>query len=65
MNQLTKAKFQAMATSYLRAAVASVLALYMAGQTDPKALSSVFIASLAGPALKALDKSAKDYGRKA
>jgi len=62
---MDKVKLQAMATSYLRAAVASCLALYMAGQTDPKALASVFIASLAGPALKALDKSAKDYGRKA
>ena len=62
---MNQTKLKAILHSYLRAAFAAAMALYMAGETDPKALATVFIASLAGPALKALDKSAKDYGRKA
>lgn len=52
-------KFQSAALSYLRAAVATVVGLYLAGQTDPKALSSAFIAGFVGPLLKYFDKSAK------
>lgn len=65
MTQLTKNKVQAMLMSYLRAGVASCVALYMAGITDPKAYATVFLSSFAGPAMKAVDKSAKNYGRKA
>jgi hypothetical protein len=36
----------------------------MAGITDPKAYATVFLASFAGPGMKALDKSAKEYGMK-
>ena len=50
--------------SYLRAALASVLALYMAGQTDIKVLSNAFIAGLIGPILKALDPKATEFGIK-
>jgi len=58
-----KAKLQAIATSYLRAAAASVVALYTAGQHDPKVLATAFAAGLVGPVLKALDKSAPEFGR--
>jgi hypothetical protein len=50
-----KEKAMAMGASYLRAALASVLALYLAGITDWKALLNAFIAGFAGPLLKALD----------
>ena len=49
--------------SYLRAAAAAAIALYSAGQHDPKVLATAFIAGLVGPALKALDKSAPEFGR--
>ena len=64
MTQLTKNKIQSMLMSYLRAGVASCAALYMAGIVDPKAYATVFLASFAGPGMKALDKSAKEYGKK-
>ena len=56
-----KAKQNAM--SYLRAAAASAVALYTAGQRDPKVLSAAFLAGLVGPIMKALDKSAPEFGR--
>ena len=42
------------AMSYLRAALASLLALYMSGVTDPKILTDAAIAGFIGPVLKAL-----------
>lgn len=60
-----KEKAKQIALSYARAAVASVVALYTAGQHDPKVLATAFLAGLVGPALKALDKSAPEFGRKA
>ncbi len=42
------------AMSYLRAALASVAALYMSGITDPKILANAAIAGFIGPVLKAL-----------
>jgi hypothetical protein len=60
-----KKKLQAIAGSYVRAAAASVVALYTAGQTDPKVLASAFLAGLLGPILKALDKSEPQFGLKA
>jgi hypothetical protein len=60
---MTKDKLIAIATSYLRAAIASVLALYLAGVTDPKALGSAFLASVAAPLLKALDPKATEFGK--
>jgi hypothetical protein len=58
-----KAKAIAIASTYFRAAFASVMALYLAGQTDPKALVSAFVAALAGPVLKALDTNSPEFGR--
>jgi uncharacterized membrane protein YgaE (UPF0421/DUF939 family) len=57
------AKMKSMLATYLRAGVASVIALYLAGVTDPKALASAGIAAIAGPLLKALDPKAAEFGR--
>lgn len=58
-----KEKVKQIALSYVRAAAASAVALYTAGQHDPKALATAFIAGLVGPILKALDKNAPEFGR--
>ena len=50
--------------SYLRAAVAAVVAMWMAGQTDVEVLLNAFIAGLLGPVLKALDPKATEFGIK-
>ena len=55
-------KLKAVVLSYVRAAAAAVLALYLTGNVDPKALAMAALAAVAGPVLKALDKSAKDFG---
>jgi hypothetical protein len=60
---MDKNKLKAMAATYLRAGVASVIALYLAGVTDPKALATAGIAAIAGPLLKALDPKAVEFGR--
>jgi len=60
---MNKKKLEAMACTYLRAAIASVIALYLAGVTDPKALASAGIAAIAGPLLKAIDPNATEFGR--
>lgn len=57
-------KLKAIALSYARAAAASVVALYTAGQHDPKVLATAFLAGFVGPILKALDKSAPEFGLK-
>ena len=54
---------KSMLATYLRAGIASVIALYLAGVTDPKALASAGIAAIAGPLLKAIDPKAKEFGR--
>ena len=56
-------KLVAIAGTYLRAAFAAVLAMYIAGVTDPKALGSAFLASIAAPILKALDPKETAYGK--
>jgi hypothetical protein len=60
---MDKNKLKAIAATYLRAGVASVIALYLAGVTDPKALATAGIAAIAGPLLKALDPKATEFGR--
>ena len=55
---------KAIAATYLRAGAASVIALYLAGVTDPKALLSAALAAIAGPVLKALDPKATEFGKK-
>ena len=62
---MDKNKLKAMVATYLRAGVASVIALYLAGVTDPKALATAGIAAIAGPLLKAIDPKATEFGRKA
>jgi hypothetical protein len=56
-------KLKAIAITYARAAVASIIALYLAGETDPKTLALAAVAAVAGPLLKALDSSAPEFGR--
>ena len=60
---MDKNKLKAVVATYLRAGVASVLALYLAGVTDPKALATAGIAAVAGPLLKAMDPKAVEFGR--
>jgi hypothetical protein len=60
---MNKKKLEAIVCTYLRAAIASVIALYLAGVTDPKALASAGLAAIAGPLLKALDSNATEFGR--
>lgn len=59
---MNKKQLEAAAKSYARAAIASVVALYMSGITDPKVLANAFIAGLIGPLAKALQPSEKEYG---
>ena len=56
-------KLQAVIATYLRAAVAAVIALYLAGVTDPKALAAAGVSAIAGPVLKWLDPKATEFGR--
>jgi hypothetical protein len=49
--------------SWLRASLASVGALYMAGTTDLKTLQYAAVSGFIGPVLKWLDTSATDFGR--
>jgi len=56
-------KLVAIAGSYLRAAIAAVLALYLAGESNPKNLLMAAIASVAAPILKALDPKETAYGK--
>jgi hypothetical protein len=57
-------KLKQIGLSYFRAAATAVVALYMAGQHDPKVLASAFIAGFVGPILKALDTNSPEFGRK-
>ena len=56
-------KLKAIVATYVRAAVAAVLALYLSGVTDLKTLALAGVAAVAGPVLKALDPSATEFGR--
>ena len=60
---MDKNKLKAMAATYLRAGIASIIALYLAGVTDPKALATAGIAAIAGPLLKAWDPKNAEFGR--
>lgn len=53
----------AVAQSWARASLASVVALYISGITDPKVLANAFIAGLLGPLAKALQPNEKEFGR--
>jgi hypothetical protein len=57
------AKFKAVSVTWFRAAASAAIALYLAGETDPKKLGAAALAGFAGPLLKWLDPHAKDFGR--
>ena len=56
-------KLVAIVGTYLRAAIAAVLALYLAGESNPKNLLMAGVASVAAPILKALDPTETAYGK--
>jgi hypothetical protein len=49
-------------TSYLRAGIASLLALVVAGVNDPKQLCLAFLTAFAGPVIKWLDPTNTAFG---
>jgi hypothetical protein len=55
-------KLVAMATTYARAAVPAVVAMYAAGVTDPKTLAYAFMSAFIAPLWKSLDPKAKEFG---
>ena len=55
-------KLTAIATTYARAAVPTVVALYASGVTDPKALVYAFLSAFIAPLWKAVDPKAKEFG---
>ena len=52
----------AILTTYARAAVPTVVALYASGVTDPKALVYAFLSAFIAPIWKALDPKSKEFG---
>lgn len=56
-------QFKQVAATWFRAAAASAVALYLAGETDIKTLAYAALAGAAGPVLKWLDPSATEFGR--
>jgi hypothetical protein len=56
-------KLIAIATTYARAAVPAVAALYMSGVTDPKTLAYAFVTAFIAPIWKALDPKATEFGK--
>jgi hypothetical protein len=59
---MNKVIIKSIAGTYIRAGIAAVLALYLAGETDPKKLLAALVAAVAGPLLKALDPKQSEYG---
>jgi hypothetical protein len=59
---MTKDKFLAISATYARAALASVAALFLAGEDDLKVLVYAFAAGFLGPILKAVDPKASEFG---
>ena len=53
---------KAAGATWLRASVAAVAALYMAGITDPQTLANAFVAGLLGPAAKFVNPKDPTYG---
>jgi hypothetical protein len=58
-----KKEHKAMLASYGRSVLGAVIALYMAGVTDPKELWAALVAALAPVALRALNPNDKAFGR--
>jgi hypothetical protein len=57
-------KAQAISASWARSFLAAILALYMAGITDPKTLFSAGIAAIAPVVLRWLNPNDKAFGTK-
>lgn len=55
-------QLKAILASYGRSVLGSVLALYMAGVTDPKDLWAALVAALAPVAIRALNPNDKAFG---
>jgi hypothetical protein len=62
MNNLINKKTQALLASYGRSVLASGLALYMAGVTDPKDLWTALVAAIAPVAIRAINPADKSFG---
>lgn len=62
MNKIINDKNKALLASYGRSVLASGLALYMAGITDPKDLWTALIAAIAPVALRAINPADKAFG---
>jgi hypothetical protein len=62
MNNLINDKTKAMLASYGRSVLASGLALYMAGVTDPKDLWAALVAAVAPVAIRAINPNDKAFG---
>lgn len=56
------AKQKAMVATWARASIASAVALYLAGETDPKKLATAALAGFCAPLLKWLDPKEKQFG---
>jgi hypothetical protein len=54
---------RAMIGSYARSFLSAVLALYLAGETDPKALLAAGVAAVLPPVLRWLNPNDKAFGR--
>ena len=59
---MDKAKVKEAAASYARSFIAAMLALYMAGVTDPKVLLHAGIAAVAPVVLRAVNPKDKSFG---
>lgn len=62
MNNLLNEKTKAMFASYGRSLLGAVIALYMAGVTDPKDLWAAVVAAIAPVALRALNPNDAAFG---
>ena len=59
----TMEQFKQLGLTWFRAAAASAIALFLAGEQDLKTLAMAAVAGFAGPLLKWLDASATEFGR--
>jgi hypothetical protein len=57
------ARDKAMIGSYARSFLSAVIALYLAGETDPKALLAAGVAAILPPLLRWLNPNDMAYGR--
>ena len=59
-----KEQLKQVSLTWFRAAAAAAIALYLAGETNPKVLGTAALAGFLGPVLKWLDPSAPEFGKK-